>query len=333
MQIFVTGATGFVGGALSRRLVEAGHRVKALVRPGADLRQLANMPIQQVNGRLGDMDALVDGMTGCEWIFHVAALYSFWGYTWQEFYQSNVQGTRNVMEAAKKVGVQRIVYTSSIAALGLNKDRSPANETTPVSLMDMIGSYKRSKFLAEQVASQFANQGLPVVIVNPSAPVGIGDFKPTRTGQVILDFLKRRMFGYVDTGLNIVDVDDVANGHLLAAEYGRVGERYILGGEDMSLKRLLDCLAEISGQPQVRLHIAHSVAMAWAYFDIGVARINPRHTPTATPETVRLSYRYEYFDSSKARNELGYSPRPASQALSKAVEWYRENGYVPSNIR
>jgi len=328
MQIFVTGTTGFVGGALVRQLVEQGHQVKALVRPGADLRQLAKLPVQKVNGHLGDLEALAQGMAGCEWVFHVAALYSFWGHTWDEFYQTNVQGTRNVMEAAVRAGIQRVVHTSSIAALGLNKDRSPANESTPVSIKDMIGSYKRSKFLAEQVAAEFAGRGLPVVIVNPSAPVGVGDFKPTRTGQVIIDFLKRRMFGYVDTGLNIVDVDDVASGHLLAAQYGRVGERYILGGENVTLKELLDSLAEISNQPKVRLHISHGVAMAWAYFDTSLARINPRRTPTATPETVRLSYRYEYFETSKAEKELGYSHKPAIQALSKAVEWYQSNGYV-----
>jgi dihydroflavonol-4-reductase len=333
MRIFMTGATGFVGGALAHRLLESGHQIKALVRPGADLRQVAELPIQQVIGNLGNIEVLLHGMEGCEWVFHVAALYSFWGHTWQEFNQSNVQGTRNVMEAARQTGVQRVVYTSSIAALGLNKDRSPATETTPVSLKDMIGSYKRSKYLAERVAVQFAGEGLPVVIVNPSAPVGVGDFKPTRTGQMIVDFLKGRMFGYVDTGLNIVDVDDVANGHLLAAESGRVGERYILGGENMTLKQLLDTLADISGLPQVRLHIAHSVALAWAYLDTGLAHICPRHTPTATPETVLLSRRYEYYESSKAKKELGYSPKPAYQALSKAVDWYRLNGYVSANTR
>lgn len=328
MRVFMTGATGFVGGALARKLVGAGHQVRALVRPGADLRQLAGLPIQPVAGDLANGTALQHGMAGCEWVFHVAALYSYWGHSWPEFHESNVQGTRNLLEAAGQAAVQRVVYTSSIAVLGQNKDRSPANEATPVRLQDMIGLYKRSKFLAEQVATEFAGQGLPVVIVNPSAPVGTGDYKPTRTGQMILDFLHRRMFGYVDTGLNIVDVEDVADGHLLAAKAGRVGERYILGGENMTLKQLLDCLAEISGQPPVRLHIPHSVAMAWAYFDTGLARMAPRHIPTATPETVRLSRRCEYYDSGKAARELGYTSKPARQALTKAVEWYRANGYV-----
>jgi dihydroflavonol-4-reductase len=328
MRVFMTGATGFVGGAVVRHLVAAGHQVRALVRPGADLRLLAGLPVEQVAGHLGDMAALQRGIVGCEWVFHVAALYSFWGYSWQEFYQSNVQGTRNVMEVAAQASVRRVVYTSSIAVLGLNRDHSPANETTPVSLQDMTGSYKRSKFLAEQVASQFASQGLPVVKVNPSAPVGVGDYKPTRTGQMILDYLRGRMPGYVDTGLNLVDVDDVAMGHLLAAQVGRPGERYILGGENLTLKQLLDSLADISGLPPAPLHIPRAIALAFSYLDVGLARLNPRHIPTATPETVRLSRRFEYFDSSKAERELGYSHGPARQALAKAVAWYRENGYM-----
>ena len=327
MDIFITGATGFVGGAVARQLVAAGHQLRVLVRPGADLRLLAGLPVQHVNGHLGDTAALQQGMAGCEWVFHVAALYSFWGHTWQEFEQSNIQGTRNVIEAAGRAGVKRIVYTSSIATLGLNPDHSPADETTPVSLQDMIGSYKRSKFLAEQSVRQLAGQGLPVVIVNPSAPVGVGDYKPTRTGQLLLDYLRRRMPGYVDTGLNVVDVDEVAAGHLLAAANGQPGERYILGGENITLKQLLDCLAEISGLPPVRLHIPQAVALAFSYLDAGLARLFPHHIPTATPETVRLSRRYEYFDSSKAQRELGYSHGSARQALAKAVAWYRENNY------
>jgi len=328
MRVFITGATGFVGGAVARHLVAAGHQVRALVRPGADQRLLAGLPIQQVAGHLTDLAALQQGIAGCEWVFHVAALYSFWGHTWQEFEQSNIQGTRNVMEAAGQAGVQRIVYTSSIATLGLNPDHSPADEMTPVSLQDMIGYYKRSKFLAEQAVHQLASQGLPVVIVNPSAPVGFGDYKPTRTGQLVLDYLRHRMPGYVATGLNIVDVDDVAAGHLLAAETGRLGERYILGGENITLKNLLDCLSDISGLPPVQLQIPHTIALAFSYLDTGLARLNPRHIPTATPDTVRLSRRYEYFDSSKAQRELGYSHSTARQALGKAVAWYQKNGYL-----
>jgi dihydroflavonol-4-reductase len=268
-------------------------------------------------------------MTGCGWVFHVAALYSFWGHRWADFYEANVEGTRRVLEVAREAGVDRIIYTSSIAVLGVNQDHSPATEETPSTLGDRIGPYQRSKFLAEEIARDFARQGLPVVIVNPAAPVGIGDHKPTPTGQVIVDFLNGRMFGYVDTGLNIIDVDDVAAGHLLAAERGRKGERYILGGENLTLKQILDLLAEISGRPQVRLRIPHWVAQGWAYVDVALAKLNPRRIPAATPEKVRLSRRYEFFDPGKAVRELGLPQAPARVALRKAVEWYRSNRYAP----
>lgn len=240
-----------------------------------------------------------------------------------------MEGTRNVMQAASQAGVSRVVYTSSIATLGLNEDRSPADETTPVSLDFMLGPYKRSKFMAEGVAREYAQRGLPVIIVNPSAPIGVGDYKPTATGQLVVDFLNGRMFGYVDTGLNIVDVEDVAAGHLLAAKRGQVGEHYILGGENLTLKQVLDLLSEIIGRSPVRLHISHTVALAWAYVDVSLARLFPGRTPSATPVKVHLSRRYEYFDSSKAINELNFPQTPAYNALFKSVEWYLEHGYAP----
>jgi dihydroflavonol-4-reductase len=329
MRVFLTGGTGFVGGAVARQLVNAGHSVRALVRHGSNTRQLEGLPIEQVEGDLLDVGSLERGVQGCDWVFHVAALYTFWGHPWETFYQTNVEGTRRVLQAATDAGISRVVHTSSIATLGLNDDRSPANENTPVSIDDMIGHYKRSKFMAEQVACEFARQGLPVVIVNPSAPVGVGDHKPTQTGKVIVDFLNGRMPAYVDTGLNLVDVEDVALGHLLAAEKGRIGECYILGGENLTLKQVLDDLAEISGRPAVRLRIPHFVTFLWAYLDINLARIFPDRVPSATPETARLSYHYEFFDSSKAVQELGFPQHPAYEALQKAVEWYRANGYAP----
>jgi len=329
MIAFVTGGTGFVGGAVVRRLLAAGHTVRALVRPGTNTRQLDGLPVEQIAGTLADADSLRRGMAGSDWVCHVAALYSYWGHPWEEFYQTNVEGTRRVLAAAGEAGVRRIVYTSSIATLGLPQGDSPANEDTPVTLADKIGHYKRSKFLAEEVARDFARQGLPVVIVNPAAPVGVGDHKPTPTGQMIVDFLQGRMFGYVDTGMNIVDVEDVAAGHLLAAERGRVGERYILGGENLTLKQVLDLLAEVSGRPLVRWRIPHSVALAWAYVDVALARLNRRHVPAATPDKVRLSRQKEYYDSSKAVRELGFRPTPARQALRKSVAWYRAHGYAP----
>jgi dihydroflavonol-4-reductase len=329
MKAFVTGGTGFIGGAVIRRLTEAGHEVKALVRHGADLRQLQGLPIERVEGDLRYIDSLRRGMSGCTWVFHVGALYSYWGHPWDDFYQINVEGTRRVLQEARDAGIERVVYTSSIAALGAGKQGSPSDENTPASLADRIGPYQRSKFIAQQIAQEFAAQGLPVVIVNPSSPVGVGDLKPTPTGQIIVDFLKGRMFGYVDTGLNIVDVEDVAEGHILAAQRGRIGERYILGGENLTLKQILDLLAEISGRPKVNLRVPHGVAQCWSYVDVMLGRVIPGYTPAATPDKVRLSRRYEFFDASKAVRELGLPQTPARSALAKAVAWYREHGYAP----
>ncbi len=332
MRVFLTGGTGFIGGALVRHLLEAGHEVKALVRPGADSRQLHGLAVERVQGDLRDRRSLERGMKGCGWVFHVAALYSFWGHKWDDFFETNVEGTRKVLETAQAQGMERIIYTSSIAALGINEDGSPADENTPRTLADRIGPYQRSKFMAETVAREFARAGLPVVIVNPSAPVGIGDHKPTPTGQIIVDFLNGRMFGYVDTGLNVIDVADVAAGHLLAAERGKVGEQYILGGENLTLKEILDLLAEISGRPRVGLRIPHWVAQGWSYVDVALSRVIPGRAPAATPEKVRLSRRCEFFDPGKAVRELGLPQTPARIALLKAVEWYRSNGYVPRQV-
>jgi dihydroflavonol-4-reductase len=329
MKTFVTGGTGFVGNAVIRKLLAAGHEIRALVRPGTNTRMLEGLPIERVSGHLGDVASLHNGMEGCEQVFHVAALYAYWGYTWDDFYQSNVVGTRNLLEAARASYIKRVVHTSSIASLGILKDGLPGNEDTPVTLKDMLSDYKRSKFLAERVVQEFVSDGLPVVIVNPAAPVGVGDHKPTQTGKMIVDFLKGRMPAYVDTGLTIVDVDDVAAGHLLAMEKGRVGERYILGGENLSLKQVLDLLSDVSGLPRVRTRIPRLVAFAWAYLDTGMARLNPAHLPSATPAAVRVSSKKEYFSSAKAMRELGYTFIPAIEALRKAVAWYQENGYVP----
>jgi dihydroflavonol-4-reductase len=328
MRTFITGGTGFVGGAIVKELLKAGHEVRALVRPTSNTRQLDGLPVEIIMGDLSDSESLKRGINGCDWVFHVAALYSYWGHPWEDFYESNVLGTQRVLEIAQAQNVDRVVYTSSIATLGVPKDGSPGTEETPVTLDDMVGNYKRSKFLAERVAVDFYHRGLPVVIVNPAAPVGIADYKPTTTGQMILDFLKGRMPAYVETRLTIVDVEDVAHGHLLAAQKGRLGERYILGGEILSLKQILDVLSEVSGHPPARMHIPFSVAFAWAYLDIILARIFPQHIPNATPEKVRISRRGEGFNSSKAIKELGFSQTPAREALRKAVMWYRDNGYL-----
>ncbi len=329
MKAFVTGGTGFVGSAVIRKLLAEGHQVCALVRNGANTRMLDGLPVERVSGDLSNVSLLQNAMTGCDWIFHVAALYAYWGYSWDEFYQSNVDGTRHVLEAAAKSNVKRIVHTSSIASLGIPRDGTPGTEDTPVTIKDMLSDYKRSKFLAEEVVREFVVKGLPVVTVNPAAPVGIGDHKPTQTGKMIVDFLNNKMPAYVDTGLTIVDVDDVANGHLLAMEKGDVGERYILGGENLTLKQVLDLLSEVANRPQVRTRIPRAVALGWAYVDTGLARLNPKHVPAATPAAVRVSTKKEFFSSAKAIRELGYSFIPAREALMKAVEWYRVNGYAP----
>jgi dihydroflavonol-4-reductase len=329
MKVFVTGGTGFVGSAVIRRLLVDGHTVRGLVRPTTNTRMLDGLPVERIHGDLGDAAALREGMAGCDWVFHVAALYAYWGYTWDDFYQSNVVGTRRVLEAAGESGIQRIVHTSSIASLGIPGDGTPGDENSPVTLKDMLSDYKRSKYLAEEVVGEFAGGGLPVVTVNPAAPVGVGDHKPTQTGKMILDYLRGKMPAYVDTGLTIVDVEDVAEGHLLAVEKGKIGERYILGGENLTLKQVLDLLAEVSDQPKVQMCIPRPVALAWAYVDTGLARLNPRHVPAATPDAVRVSSKKEFFSSAKAMRELGYSYIPARQALHKAVEWYRANGYIP----
>jgi dihydroflavonol-4-reductase len=332
MKAFITGGTGFVGSAVVRKLLADGHQVRALVRPGTNTRMLDGMPVERVRGDLSDVALLQQAMAGCEWVFHVAALYAYWGYSWDEFHQSNVEGTRRVLEAASRARVERIVHTSSIASLGIPSDGTPGDEETPVTLTDMLSDYKRSKYLAEKVVDEFVCQGLPVVTVNPAAPVGIGDHKPTQTGKMIVDYLNGKMPAYVDTGLTIVDVDDVAAGHLLAMEKGRIGERYILGGENLTLKQVLDLLAEVSGLPKVKTRIPRAIALAWAYVDTSLARLNPRHIPAATPAAVRVSSKKEYFSSAKAMRDLGYTFVPAREALRKAVEWYRANGYIKGSF-
>ena len=328
MKAFVTGGNGFVGSAVIRRLLAAGHSVRTLVRPGSNVRMLEGLPVERVVGDLSSRTILHDALLDCQWVFHVAALYAYWGYSWDEFYRANVEGTRNVLEATALTGVERIVHTSSIASLGIPPGGQAGNEDSPVTLKDMLSDYKKSKFLAEQVVREQVSQGKQVIIVNPAAPVGVGDYKPTQTGKMIVDFLNGRMPAYVDTGLTIVDVDDVANGHLLAMEKGKVGERYILGGENLSLKQVLDLLSEVSGKPRVRAQIPRGVALAWAYLDTGIAHLNPRHVPSATPAAVRVSSKKEYFSSLKASRDLGYTFIPAKDALNKAVEWYRTNGYA-----
>ena len=322
---FVTGATGFIGSRVTRILLEKGYQVRLLVRPGADTRLIAGLPVEQVSGDLRDPRSLENLLAGCEQLYHVGALYTYWTRNPAEIYATNVEGTRNILTEAERAGVQRIVYTSSVATLGRRKDGLPADETTPSQLEEMIGDYKRSKFLAEEVAKGFAARGLPVIIVNPSTPVGTGDIKPTPTGRIVLDFITGRMPAYVDTGLNIVDVDDVAVGHWLAAERGQPGERYILGNQNLTLAQIFQILSDITGRPAPRHKIPHSAALLFAAIDTTWARFLPSHVPRATFDTVRLSKKPMYFCSERAVHELGFPQTDVREALAKSVRWFQTN--------
>jgi dihydroflavonol-4-reductase len=324
----VTGASGFVGSSLVRKLIAAAHQVRVLLRPTSDRRNIEGLPVEVVLGDLADNNSLERALEGCNALFHVAADYRLWARHPQQIYQSNVAGTVNIMQAALKAGVKRIVYTSSVATLGLHADGTPADENTPVTLNDMIGHYKRSKFLAEaEVKRMIAGQGLPAVIVNPSTPVGPRDIRPTPTGRMVLDAACGRTPAYVDTGLNLVHVDDVAQGHLLAFERGVIGERYILGGRNMTLKEILTEVARISGQKPPRMKLPHNLVLPIAYLSEAWAWLTDGPEPRATVDGVRLSKKYMFFSIEKARRELGFKPRPVEDALKDAVEWFRANGY------
>ncbi len=329
MKTLITGASGFVGSAVLRQLIAAGHTMRALVRPNSDRRNLAELPVEIVTGDLTDRASLDRALLGCSALFHVAAVYRLWEPQPQEIYEANVNGTRNLMIAAANAGVKRIVYTSSVATLGLTRDGSPADEDTPVSLVDMIGHYKRSKFLAEaEVKKLVEEQGLPVVIVNPSTPVGPRDIKPTPTGRIIVDALSGRMPAYVDTGLNLVHVDDVAVGHLLAFERGTIGERYVLGARNMTLKEILTELAAITGRQAPRIRLPHDLVLPIAYVSEAWARLTHGNEPRVTVVGVRLAKKKMFFSSEKAKRILGYHPRPIEEALRDAVDWFRRNGYI-----
>lgn len=327
MTVLVTGATGFVGTAVARHLLNAGHHVRVLLRATSDTRNLDDIDVERVIGDLTDSDSLHKAVSGCESVFHVAADYRLWVPNPDKLYKINVTGTEELMKAALSAGVKKIVYTSSVATLGLNSDGSPSDEDTPVSLEQMIGHYKRSKYLAEEkVRDMVRTQGLPAVIVNPSAPVGPRDIKPTPTGRTILDAARGAMPAYVDTGLNIVHVDDVAAGHLLAFHRGVVGERYILGGTNLTLSQILSSVAEITGgrPPKVKLPVAALMPVAWVA-ELW-ARLSGR-VPRVTRDGLKLARKRMFFKTNKAVRELGYSPGPALDALTDAVTWFRENGY------
>ncbi len=334
MKCLVTGASGFIGANLVHELNARGHQVKALVRPSSDLRGLAGSDCERVLGDVGDRAVLATALRGCDWCFHVAASYHLWLKDYAPMYAANVEGTRNVIEVAAEAGCSRIVYTSTVGCIGLPKAGAggqvvPTDESTPTSEAQMSNHYKRSKWQAEQVALALAAKGLPVVIVNPSAPVGPRDVKPTPTGQVIVDFVNRKMPAYLDTGLNWVHVRDVTAGHVLAAEKGRTGERYILGNAEgnWTMKDAFAVLQEITGVPAPKMRVPYSVALGAAFVDEAISSFTGK-PPKAPLAGVRMAKYKMFFNPAKAIRELGLPQTPPRQALADAVEWFRQNGFV-----
>lgn len=320
---FVTGATGFIGSHVVRLLRLRGDRVRILARESSRAHNVEGLGCEIVMGDLREANSLVRCVQGCRTVYHVAADYRLWARNPQEIYESNVAGTRNLLSACCESGVEKVVYTSTVGTIGMRADGVPTDESTPVRLDDMIGHYKRSKFMAEQVALECAREGLPVVIVNPTAPVGAGDIKPTPTGKVILDFLRGRLPAYVDTGLNIVSVEDVAQGHLLAEQKGAVGERYILGGENLTLQKILEVLSRICGRRLPRFPMPWSVALVAAYLNQFFMGTILRREPSIPLDGVRMARHKMFVSTEKAQRVLGYSPRPAEQALQEAVDYFQ----------
>jgi dihydroflavonol-4-reductase len=328
LKVFVTGATGFVGSHVARALQDAGADLRLLVRATSPTGNLEQLKGDRVVGDLREPDSLTSLMSGCEAVFHVAADYRLWARDEADMFRVNVGGTRAILRAAQDAGVRRIVYTSSVATMGFTSNGHPADETSPVSLEDMIGPYKRSKFVAEQVALEAARSGLDVVVVNPTTPVGEQDIKPTPTGRIILDFLRRKFPAYVDTGLNLVDVTVCARGHVAALEKGTAGERYILGGENLTLKQILDKLGAITSLPSPSVRLPYAVAFAAALVDTTVTGHLLHREPRATIDAVRMGRKKMYVTCTKAERELGFNSVPIDHALRRAVEWFRANGYV-----
>ncbi len=325
MKTLVTGATGFVGANLVRELLADGEAVRALVRPRSNWQNLAGLELELAEGDLRDPESLRQALRGVRTLYHVAADYRLWAREPRELYASNVNGTRNILEAAREAGVERVVYTSTVGTLGIPRDGGPGTETTPVSLDQMVGHYKRSKFLAELEAERFAREGLDVVIVNPSAPVGPWDVKPTPTGKMIVDYLRGRMVASLDTGLNLVHVRDVARGHILAAQKGRSGEKYILGHQNLPLREIFGVLERLTGIPAPRFRIPYRVAWAAAAISEGWARLTHRE-PTVSLTAVRMAAKKMFFDPARAVRELGLPQTPVEQALRDAVAWFSAHG-------
>jgi dihydroflavonol-4-reductase len=328
MNVLVTGATGFVGANVARLLLAEGYRVRVLARPASSLRALEGCELEVMRGDILDAVAVAHAVEGCAQVFHVAADYRLWAKDPGEIYRNNVDGTRTMLEVCTRARVERVVYTSSVGTLGLPRDGSLGTETTPVRLDDMIGPYKRSKFLAERVAEEYARRGLPIVIVNPSNPIGPWEVRPTPTGQMILDYLLGRMVATLDTGLNLIHVADVAKGHLLAAQRGRVGEKYILGCRNHSLTEIFQMLERMTGIRAPRVRVPHALIYLVALVNEAVARATGR-PPRVPLAGVRMARKHMYFSAEKAVRELGLPQTPVEQALREAVDWFTAHGYAP----
>lgn len=327
MKVFVTGATGFIGATLTRELLKEGHEVRVLARPGSDRRNLSGLEVEIHEGDLRNPSSLREGIAGCEHLFHAAADYRLWTRRPAEMYESNVTGTRNILEAALACGVSRVVYTSSVGTLGNPGNGTPGDESSPVALADMVGHYKKSKFLAEREAEKFLDRGLPLVIVNPSTPVGAFDIKPTPTGKIIVDFLNGRMPAYLDTGLNIIDVEDCARGHILAAQHGRIGEKYILGNSNLTLRQIFELLEKLTGLPAPRVRLPYTPILLAACVNEAISFCTGRE-PLIPLAGVQMAGKFMFFDSGRGIRELGLPQNPVEEALGKAVQWFRNNGYV-----
>ena len=328
MKAFITGATGFVGSHVARELAAQGADLRLLVRPTSRRDNIAELRAEAAVGDLCEPESLKKAMAGCEFVFHIAADYRLWVRDPRQMYRANVEGTRAIIRAAQESGIRRVIYTSSVATMGFTREGHIAAEDSPVSIDDMVGHYKRSKFMAEQCALEAGRKGANVVVVNPTTPIGESDIKPTPTGRIVVDFLKRKFPAYVDTGLNLADVKEVARGHLLAMEKARPGERYILGGENLTLKQILDKLAALTGLPSPTMKVPHAVAMGFAIFDQFFTGTILGKEPRATIDAVKMGRKKMYASSAKAERELGYRLLPVEDALRRAIEWFQTHGYV-----
>jgi dihydroflavonol-4-reductase len=327
MKAFVTGGTGFIGASIVRELLKDGCEVRALVRPGSDRRNLDGLEVELWEGDLCDRGSLIKGLSGCQTLFHAAADYRLWTRNPASMYEVNVGGTRAVLAAALAAGVEKAVYTSSVGTLGNPGDGTPGSEKTPVDFSQMVGDYKKSKFLAERAAEEFLAQGLPLVIVNPSTPVGPRDIKPTPTGKIIVDFLNRKMPAYLDTGLNLLDVEACARGHILAAQKGRIGEKYILGNENVTLAGIFKILSEITGLKAPLVKLPYRPILWAAYVNHALSAVTGKE-PLIPLAGVQMAAKFMYFDSSKAVAELGLPQTPVRESLQRAVAWFRSHDYA-----